>query len=389
VRRRSQGRLLAHLEVGLNVGELTGRYGVVAVWEFHTTGDSPRGLQNVARGIMARGDRVFLTGGSGFVGSHILRELLDAGYAVRALRRAPCHPERSAPSTSLRINCGAQSKDEGQLEWIEGNLRDVGGFARTLDGCRYLIHCAALYSFAPRDRAALRAVNVAGTESLMLAAHLAGVERAVLTSSSATLGHADSGYHRSKLDQERAAFASRLPVVALLPTAPIGPGDRKPTPTGRLVLDFARGKIVAKAPGHGGMNLVAVEDVARAHVAALERGNAGERYVIGGENLSMDEIWRMLAQITGRPMPGWRAPYPLALAAAYFDEFRCAVTGATPAVPLEGVRLSRERMYADSSKAARELSYAPGSVRAALERAVAWYQDAGYTVAPGRREATD
>ncbi len=139
----------------------------------------------------------------------------------------------------------------------------------------------------------MHAVNVDATASLMMAAYLGGVERGVLTSSSATLGHAHSGYHRSKLEQERAAFSSRLPIVALLPTAPVGPGDAKPTPTGSLILDFLRGKIVAKAPGHGGMNLVAVEDVARAHVSALELGNIGERYVIGGENLSMDEIWNV------------------------------------------------------------------------------------------------
>jgi dihydroflavonol-4-reductase len=236
-----------------------------------------------------------------------------------------------------------------------------------------LIHCAALYSFAPRDRAKIRRVNVDGTASLLAAAHIAGVERVVLTSSSATEGHAESGYHRSKLDQERVAFASRVPVVALLPTAPVGPGDRKPTPTGKLVLDFMKGRIVAKAPGRGGMNLVAVEDVARAHVAALERGRIGERYIVGGENLSMDEIWQMLAEITGRPMPRWRAPYALALTAAYAEELWCRLTGATPAVPLEGVRLARERMYADSTKAREELGYAATPVRAALVRAVEWY----------------
>jgi len=300
------------------------------------------------------GDRVFLTGATGFVGSHILRELLAAGYSVRALTRTA-------------------TRDDRDLTWIRGDLRNAGAFARALDGCRYLIHGAALYSFAPRDRAEISRVNVDGTASLLAAAHVAGVERAVLTSSSATEGHAESGYHRSKLDQERAAFASRVPVVALLPTAPVGPGDRKPTPTGKLVLDFMQGKIVAKAPGHGGMNLVAVEDVARAHVAALERGRIGERYLVGGENLSMDEIWQMLAEITGRPMPRWRAPYALALSAAYVDELRCRLTRAAPEVPLEGVKLSRERMYADSSKARDDLGYTPTPVRAALQRAVEWF----------------
>lgn len=305
---------------------------------------------------MTRADIVFLTGATGFVGSHILRELLASGYTVRALRR-----DRGGV--------------EGQLTWISGDLRDAGAFARELDGCRFLIHCAALYSFAPRDRAEIARVNVDGTASLLAAAHIAGVERAVLTSSSATEGHAHSGYHRSKLEQERVAFASRVPVVALLPTAPVGPGDRKPTPTGKLVRDFMQGKIVAKAPGHGGMNLVAVEDVARAHVAALERGRIGERYIVGGENLSMDEIWQMLADVTGRPMPGWRAPYALALTAAYADELRCRVTGATPNVPLEGVRLSRERMFADSSKAREDLGYVATPVRDALTRAVEWFRN--------------
>jgi dihydroflavonol-4-reductase len=318
---------------------------------------------------LSRGDRVFLTGSSGFVGSHVLRELRAAGYAVRALVR---------PSTRYARSGQAPSTDD-EVEWVEGDLRNVGEFARALEGCRYLVHCAALYSFAPHERRELHPINVGGTASLMLAAHLAGVERVVLTSSSATLSHAHSGYHRSKLEQERAALASRAAVVALLPTAPIGPGDWKPTPTGKLVLDFLRGRIVARAPVTGGMNLVAVEDVARAHVAALTAGHVDRRYVIGGENLSMDEIWEMLAEATGKPMPRRRAPYALALAAGYADELRCRLNRrAVPNVPLEGVRMSRERMYADSEDARRDLGYEPTPVRDAVERAVAWYRENGY-----------
>jgi len=313
---------------------------------------------------MTQGERVFLTGATGFVGSHILRELLGAGYDVRAL---------------VRAGAGTRPLAGERVETVNGDLQQVGTFARALEGCRYVVHCAALYSFAPRDRERIRAVNVDATASLMSAARVAGVERVVLTSSSATLGHAGGAYHRSKLEQEIAAFAGRVPVIALLPTAPVGPGDWKPTPTGKLVLDFARGKVAAKAPGSGGMNLVAVEDVARAHVAALSRGRAGERYVVGGENLTMDEIWELLAGITGRPMPAWRAPYALAFAAGCVDEIRCRLqANAVPAVPLEGVRLSRERMYADSSLAQDELGYAPTAVGDALERAVSWYRANGY-----------
>lgn len=338
--------------------------------------------QKANRGI------VFLTGASGFVGAHVLRELLAAGYEVRALVR---DPQRDRDHVFAQ-SAGLPDDVRRRASLVAGDLRRPGDFARSLDGCRYLIHTAALYSFAPHARPAMWDVNVYGTESLFAAAHLAGIERAVLTSSSAAIGPARNGvpadeacyaepaathrdYHGSKIAQERVAFASRVPTVAVLPTAPVGPGDWKPTPTGKLVLDFMRGSVVAKAPGHGGMNLVAVEDVARAHVAGLQRGRPGERYIVGGENVSMDALWQMLADVTGKPMPSWRAPYALALATAYADELRCRLNrDATPFAPLEGVRMSRARMYADSSKAVAELGYSPTPVRAALERAVAWYR---------------
>jgi dihydroflavonol-4-reductase len=307
----------------------------------------------------------------------VLRELLDAGYAVRALSRTSALP-------------GADAR----VEIVTGDLEHSGDFARALYGCRYVVHCAALYSFAPVDRARIHRVNVTGTAGLMEAARLAGIERFVLTSSSATLGASPGGrprteedwasegrassYHHSKLEQERAGFAGRVPLIALLPTAPVGPGDWKPTPTGQMVLDFARGKIFAKPP-RGGMNLVPVEDVARVHVAALERGRPGERYILGGENLTLDRIWELLAEVTGKPLPGWRAPQALALAIAYADEMRCRLDKRVqPFVPLEGVRMSCELMYADSSKAQRELGFSPGPVREALERAVQWYRANNY-----------
>ena len=328
-----------------------------------------------------------MTGASGFVGSHVLRALLDAGYAVRALVRGGKLP--SAVSWIVR-------GDEPNLELVEGDMLATGDLGRTIDGCRYVVHAAALYSFSPRDRARIWDVNVTGTEGLMTAAYVAGVERVVLTSSSAAVGHGRNGdpadetcypdravainrtkgdYHQSKLAQERAAFAGRVPVVAVLPTAPVGPGDWKPTPTGKMIRDFMDGRITAKAPGQGGLNLVAVEDVAKAHVAALTKGRLGERYLIAGENLTFDEIWQMLSEITGKPMPKWRAPYALALAAGYVDELRCRLDpNATPLAPLEGVRMSRDRMYADASKAKVELNLAPMPVRDAAQRAVTWYR---------------
>ncbi len=302
------------------------------------------------------------------MGAHVLRALLAAGYRVRALARTPMAPVEGC-------------------EIVSGDLREPGPFARALEGCRYLVHCAAQYSFGPRDREAIVRVNVAGTEGLFAAAHLAGVERAVFTSSSATLGHEAHAhtsraidYHESKILQERVAFASRVPTIAVLPTAPVGPGDWKPTPTGGMIVDYMRGKMVARPPADGGINLVDVEQVAQAHVAALERGTIGERYVIGGENFTYDALWDLLAMLTGRPAPRVRAPIALIYAAAWVDELRCRATGATPFVPLEGVRMSQRRMFVDAAPAAAALGVDVRPVHDALMRAVIWFRDRGYAV---------
>jgi dihydroflavonol-4-reductase len=300
------------------------------------------------------------------VGAHVLRALLAAGYRVRALAHSAMAPM------------------EG-VEIVSGDLREPGGFARALDGCRYLVHCAAQYSFGPHDRETIARVNVGGTEGLFAAAHIAGIERAILTSSSATLGHETHAhmsrtidYHESKILQERVAFASRVPTIAVLPTAPVGPGDWKPTPTGGMIVDFMRGKMIARPPASGGINLVDVEQVAEAHVAALAGGTVGERYVIGGENFTYDALWDSLATLTGRPAPRARAPIPLMYAAAWIDELRCRVTGAIPFVPMEGVRMSQRRMFVDASEAAGALGVAVRPVHEALMRAVIWYRDRGY-----------
>ena len=323
-------------------------------------------------------DAVFLTGATGFVGGHVLERLLDAGYDVRALVRRP--DTRLGPD----------------VRTVVGDVREAGRLVNAMRGARYLVHCAAEYSFAPAARAALESTNVAGTAGLLEAARLAGIERAVVTSSSATVGPAPegrvateedvaqdggSGYHHSKLAQERVAVAARVPTVLLLPTAPIGPRDRKPTPTGQIVVDYARGRLFAKPP-RGGINIVAVEDVALAHVAALRLGRPRERYLLGGANLSLDALWTLLARATGRPVPAWRAPLGLALAVAHVDQLRCRLDpAAKPFAPLEGVRMAAERRYVDSAKAERELGFRAQPVEAALQRAVDWFRSNDYVAA--------
>jgi len=328
---------------------------------------------NAAYAAPGEGD-VFLTGASGFVGTHVLDALLARGYRVRALVRGP-----------LTLPPGATA--------ISGDLRSPASLAPALRGCRYVVHTAALYSFSPRDRAAIAAVNIRGTESLLEAARIAGVERCVITSSSSALAPATSSrpvterswaetpagaltYHASKLIQERSALRARLPVVSVLPTAPIGPRDHRPTPTGRIVVDLLRGRMPATL--RGGMNVVAVEDVAAAHVLALERGRPRERYIAGGVNLSLAECWRLIAAAAGRGPRTFPLPYAIAAAAAGFDDLRVRLTGGSPVVPLEGVHMGRREMYSSSAKAVDELGYRPSSVGAAIERSVRWYRVHGY-----------
>lgn len=326
------------------------------------------------------GDEVFLTGATGFIGRHVLDALLAAGYRVRALVRPT---SRALPPLA-------------GLEQTPGDLLRPGDLAHHMAGCRYLVHVAALYAFAPHQRRDIWATNVRGCAAVLEAARIAGVERAVVTSSSATVGPARgarpadegdwapeeadgvSAYHHSKIEQERVALAARVPTVLVLPTAPIGPGDWKPTPTGKMVVDFMRGRMFASLGG--GLNVAPVEDVARAHVLALRLGQPRARYLVGGENLSLAELWRRLAMICGRKAPTHRVPYALALTLGWADELRCRITPgvATPVAPLEGVRMARHNMFVRCERAKTELGYTPTPVTDALERAVRWYRDNGY-----------
>jgi dihydroflavonol-4-reductase len=328
------------------------------------------------------GDEVFLTGAGGFLGSHILRALLTAQYRVRALVRPG-----SRPLPPL-----------GGCTTVQGDVLSPGDLVQHMVGCRYLVHVAALYSFSPGMHQRMFATNVRGCTGVLEAAHVAGIERAVVTSSSSTVGpsyggrpateedwaveHGSSAYHQSKMQQERAALAAQVPAVLVLPTAPVGPGDWKPTPTGKMIVDFMRGRIFATLGG--GLNVVAVEDVARAHILALQSGRPRERYLVGGENISLSQLWERLAQICGRTAPTLRIPFGLALTLGWADDFRCQFFRngkggmAAPLIPLEGVRMARHHMYVSCAKAQSELGYEATSVTAALERAVRWYYDNRY-----------
>jgi len=322
-----------------------------------------------------------VTGATGFVGSAVARALLSGGHEVRVLAR-PGSDRRNLADLTVEI--------------AEGLLEDAPSLARAVAGCRYLFHVAADYRLWVPDPAPMYRANVEGTRVLMRAALDAGVERVVYTSSVATLGLVAEGsadeetpssledmigpYKRSKFQAEevvRDLIERRgVPAVIVNPSTPVGPRDRKPTPTGRLILEAARGHM----PGYvdTGLNIAHVEDVAVGHIAAAEVGRVGERYILGGEDMSLAQILVEVGQAAGMRPPRMRVPYSVAYPAAIGAELIARLTGREPFITRDGVRMARKKMYFSSAKAARELGYAPRPAREAIADAVGWFRVNGY-----------
>ena len=326
--------------------------------------------------------RTFITGGTGFIGGAVVRRLLEAGHEVRALVR------RGADTRQL---------DGLPVERVEGDLRDPDSLRRGVAGCEWLFHVAALYSYWGYRWDDFYQTNVEGTRRVLEAARDEGVERIVHTSSIAALGlHPDRSpateetpssladriglYQRSKfLAEEVARDLARqgVPVVIVNPSTPVGVGDHKPTPTGQIIVDFLNGRMFGYV--NTGLNILDVEDVATGHLLAAERGRVGERYILGGENLSLKQILDLLAEVSGQPPVRLRIPHSVALAWSYVDWGLARLRpGHTPTATPEKVRLSRRHEYFDPGKAIRELGLPQTPVREALRKAVDWYRAHGY-----------
>jgi dihydroflavonol-4-reductase len=324
---------------------------------------------------------ILVTGASGFIGGHVARLLVSRGCQARVLVR---------PASNL------SGIADLAAERAVGDLRQIASLRQALKGCSQLYHVAADYRLWTKDPAELHRSNVEGTRNILQAASEASLQKVVYTSSVGTIGIPGDGglgtedspvtaqemtgpYKQSKFEAERVALefaAQGLPVVIVNPTAPIGEMDLRPTPTGKIIVDFLRGAMPAYIDT--GLNLVDVGDVAMGHVLAAERGRPGQRYILGARNMTLCEILEVLARISGRPAPKLRLPYGLALGFSFLETAWAGVTGREPRAPLEAVRMARKKMFVATDKAEHELGFHPGPVEDALRRAVQWFRQNRY-----------
>lgn len=326
--------------------------------------------------------KILVTGATGFVGGNLARQLWWQGHQVKALVRPG--------SAKLAI-------DDTGIQPVTGDILDRDSIDQAVQGCEAVFHCAAAYTFWSPDPSLIYRTNVDGTVNVLQAALQAGVSRVVYTSTVSTIGLPDwelsteetladptnlaGHYKKSKYQAEQAALDmvhQGLPVIVVNPTTPVGPWDVKPTPTGRIVLDFLLGRIPAYVDT--GMNLVDVEDVAAGHILAMERGQPGQRYLLGNRNVSLKEVFSMLAEATGLAAPKWRAPYWLVMGAGYVDELvEGRLLKREPRIPLEGLKVSKTPMYVSCQKAITELGQPQSPVEGALRKAINWFKEYGYT----------
>jgi dihydroflavonol-4-reductase len=325
--------------------------------------------------------KALVTGATGFIGANLVRRLIEEGFEVRVLVR-----EKSPRSNIMGLD----------VEIAVGDLNDKASLDAAISGCNVLFHAAASYVFWTRDPAAVYAANVGGTENVLLAALEAGVEKVVYTSTETTIGVPSGGlgretnvstidtlygdYKKSKLLAEQVALRmceQGLPVTIVNPTMPLGAWDIKPTPTGQVVVDFLNGRMPAYV--NTGLNLIDVDDVARGHLLALEKGKVGERYILGHRNSSLRELLELLGTVTGIKAPSVRIPIGLAVAAGAVDEFvEGRLLRRHPRIPLAAVRTARKIRHFDCAKAVQELGLPQSPIEEALDRAVAWFRQNGY-----------
>ncbi len=330
--------------------------------------------------------RVFVTGGTGFIGANLVRLLLQEGYSVRAL---------------VRSNSRLENLQGLEVERVEGDLNSPQ-LGQQMQGCQFLFHVAAHYSLWQADRDLLYRHNVLGTRNALAAARQAGIERTVYTSSVAAIGAGRGGaiaretyqspvedlvghYKKSKFWAEQEALKAvqtGQEIVIVNPTSPIGAWDIKPTPTGDIVLRFLRRQMPFYM--ETGLNFIDVRDVAWGHLLALQKGESGSRYILGNENLTLKALLDQLAQLTQLPAPQRSLPAWLPLSVAWVDEQILAPLGKSPSVPIDGVRMAQQVMYYDSSKAIRELGLPQTPIREALQEAIAWFISQGYVQEYGK-----